>query len=376
MILGIDASRANVREKTGVEWYAWRIIQELKKIVPPEVRVILYSREPLEGTLAELPPAWESKIIKTPGSRLWTQYGLSFEMLRNRPDVLFVPAHVIPLIHPPTVMTVHDVGSERHPESYSFFQRLYHRWSTRYALRHARCVITPSRFTAQEICGIFGHPHCELQVIHLGINVSDQPQDSDVAGPPATVPRDPYVLHIGRLGYKKGTMDLIRAFEIVKEDRAHASLRLVLMGGVGHRYQEVEKAINNSSYREYIHRLGWLPEADKRRLLRSAHIFVFPSKYEGFGVPILEAAAYGVPVVARRVGSLPEIAGHDLVHWFGHAEQLSLVLKNALHDTDWHVYVKSEGPKHATRFSWRAAALRTWEVLQRSFSDQQSLYKR
>lgn len=365
MILGIDASRANVREKTGVEWYAWRIIQELKTIIPVEVRVVLYSRESLEGALAELPPSWESRIIRTPFNRLWTHLGLSWEMLRRKPDALFIPAHVIPLIHPATVMTLHDIGSIRFPEAYTWFDRWYHRWSTKYALRHAARIITPSRFTAQEIQDVFGRALHDMrghtiEVIHLGADASTQEEtlDADVR-----VPDGPYLVHIGRLERKKGTIDLIRAFEIIKEDEEHRALKLVLIGRIGKGSEEIDCAVRSSPYAGDILRLGWLPEPEKQRLLRGAHLFVFPSEYEGFGIPLLEASAAGVPIVARRVGSLVEIASPGLVRWFDEPEELPLVLKEALRDTDWHLYVKREGPRHATRFSWRAAAMRTWEVL-------------
>ncbi|MEK7532462.1 MAG: glycosyltransferase family 1 protein [Patescibacteria group bacterium] len=367
MILGIDASRANVTEKTGVEWYAWRIIQELKTIIPSDVRVILYSREPLAGALATIPQNWESRIIETPFNRLWTQWGLSWEMWRRPPDVLFIPAHVIPLLHPPTVTTVHDIASMRHPDAYSFFQRWYHTWSTRFALKHAVGLITPSRFTAQEVQDVFGDVlrntyARKIHVIHLGADASGG--NHKEAALSMKVPEDPYIVHIGRLERKKGTLDLIRAFEIVKEDSTYQTLKLVLIGRPGFGSEEIDQIIAVSPYASDMYRLGWLPESEKQSLLRRAHLFVFPSHYEGFGIPLLEAAAAGVPVVARRAGSLVEIASPELVRWFDESDELPLVLKEALRDAAWHLYVRQEGPRHATRFSWRTAAMRTWEVLQ------------
>lgn len=360
MKLGIDASRANVQKKTGVEWYAWRIIQELKVIIPADIAVVLYSREPLEGALGQLPENWKSVVIRTPGNRLWTQLGLSWEMWRRPTDVLFVPAHVIPLWHPKkTIATVHDVASKRYPASYSLFARWYHHISTLHIVKRAWSMLVPSRFTAHEIHEFFGRPKGGIQVVHLG-------SDATAAGreaPTIPVPEKPYLVHVGRLERKKGTVDLIRAFEILKEDPSHADLLLLLVGSAGHGFSEIEDMIHRSPYKDHIMRLGWLPEGNKQLLLKSAHMYVFPSQYEGFGVPLLEAAACGVPVVARRVGSLPEIAGHNLVRWYDQPHQLSSVLKDALSDTHWHFHVKTQGPRHATRFTWRASALRTWEVL-------------
>ena len=363
MTLGIDASRANVQKKTGVEWYAWRIIQELKIIIPADVQVVLYSREPLEGALATLPENWRSVVIKTPGSRFWTQLGLSWEMLHRPIDVLFVPAHVIPLWHPRrTIATVHDVASERYPKSYSLIARWYHHISTWHIIKRAWSILVPSRFTAQEIHEFFGRPKGDITVVHLGSDAIATVPDT----PTVPVPDNLYIVHVGRLERKKGTVDLIRAFEILKEDPAHRDLSLILIGSSGHGFAEIEQMITQSEYRDDIARLGWLPESNKQLLLRGAHMYVFPSQYEGFGVPLLEAAACGVPVVARRVGSLPEIAGHNLVRWYDQPHPLSSVLKEALLDKHWHFHVKTQGPRHATRFTWRASALRTWEVLRRA----------
>ena len=100
MVIGIDASRANSRKKTGVEWYAFHVIQGLKKVVNNDVHVVLYSREPLVGELAVLPKSWSSRVLSWKPGCLWTQIRLGWEMIRHSPDVLFVPAHVPPLIHP------------------------------------------------------------------------------------------------------------------------------------------------------------------------------------------------------------------------------------------------------------------------------------
>jgi len=96
MIIGIDASRANKIQKTGVEWYAYFVVEHLKKILPSEAQVVLYSDVPLQGRLGVLPPNWSSKVLHWPPKRLWTQVRLSYEMLVHTPDVLFIPAHVFP----------------------------------------------------------------------------------------------------------------------------------------------------------------------------------------------------------------------------------------------------------------------------------------
>ena len=143
MIIGIDASRANEEQKTGVGWYAWHVIQELKHLTTlplnhtttrQPLRVVLYTNKPLMGDLAVLPEGWSEKVLQWFPGRLWTQIRLSFEMLVNPPDVLFIPAHVFPIIHPKkTVMTVHDIAAIKFPESYNWFERWYSVWSAKFA---------------------------------------------------------------------------------------------------------------------------------------------------------------------------------------------------------------------------------------------------
>ncbi|MBI5731867.1 MAG: hypothetical protein HY982_00725 [Candidatus Magasanikbacteria bacterium] len=153
MLFLIDASRANNDKKTGVEWYAFFVIQELKKIIPPEARVILYTREPLKGQLAQLPSHWSEKVLRWPPRRLWTQIRLSWEIFKMKKQfgdanlALFVPAHVLPLVTPAKIfLTIHDLGGVRFPQGYSLFERWYARWTTCFALKRA-VVFSPSEFS-------------------------------------------------------------------------------------------------------------------------------------------------------------------------------------------------------------------------------------
>src|SRR3989338_7400368 len=170
MIIGIDASRANNEQKTGVGWYAYHLIQELKKTNSqfpiPNYRVVLYSDRPLEGELAHLPEHWESKVLRWPPKRLWTQMRLSWEMLVRPPDVLFIPAHVFPIIHPKkTVMTVHDVAAVRFPETYNWFELWYTIWSAKTALKKLWKIIVPSEFTKTELSAMSADKNSQNVVV-------------------------------------------------------------------------------------------------------------------------------------------------------------------------------------------------------------------
>ncbi|MBU0671059.1 glycosyltransferase, partial [Patescibacteria group bacterium] len=204
MKIGIDASRANQKNKTGTEWYSYNLIQELKKIIPENVKVVLYSKEPLENGLGILPQNWESKILNWPPKFLWTQIRLSLEMLKlwNRPKLLFIPAHTVPIFHPPkTILVAHDIGFEKMKELYgdkeigyqsnilkSFLKFLvklvtfgqygtseldYHRWAMKHGLREASKIITVSDFSKKEICEHYNIDPKNISVVYNGFSSNE-----------------------------------------------------------------------------------------------------------------------------------------------------------------------------------------------------------
>lgn len=372
MILGIDASRANHDQKTGVEWYAYHVIQELKHIIPDTDRVVLYSDEPLRGPLAELPSHWKSRVLSWPPRRLWTQVRMSWEMLRRPPDVLFVPAHVVPVIHPPkTVMTVHDVAARQFRESFSWFERWYSLASARYAVNRLWRVIVPSAFTRQELLDEAGRDlsmESNIVVVPLGYDTDfgkKQPTDrvTDVLRQHHIT--RPFFLCLGRLENKKNTANIIRAFDMLRSN-AETAYDLVLVGKPGYGYAEVEAALRNSRVQDHIRVLGWLPKDDVVSLMQAAKLFLFPTRYEGFGIPVLEAMAAGTPVIAARGSSVESMAG-DAVEYADDwsAEAIAAAMRRVIRDDSRARELSAAGQKHVQRFSWRETALGTWHALER-----------
>lgn len=334
MVIGIDASRANLENKTGVEVYSYFLIQELKKIIGAPHKVILYSREPLRGELGDLPPGWEWRQVKSPvfipfrGKKpyLWTQLGLSFEMLVRPPDVLFVPSHALPLIHPKnSVVTIHDLGFLRFPESYHPLARAYCHFAAKFAVRHAKKIIAISEFTKKELVEIYGADPQKISVIPLAYdswrfqaNLDEEKKkqvlEKYFRDPKLQIhpnaPNMPYIFYVGRLEKKKNLVTLIRAFEILTHNLQPTTYNLVLAGSPAYGFPEIQQAINKSSIRDRISVLNYVPSEDLPYLMSGAAVFVFPSLYEGFGIPVLEAQACGTPVVASDIPALREIACH------------------------------------------------------------------
>ncbi|OGH80130.1 MAG: hypothetical protein A3C10_03065 [Candidatus Magasanikbacteria bacterium RIFCSPHIGHO2_02_FULL_48_18] len=380
MILGIDASRANHDQKTGVEWYAFFLIEEMKKLTGayPNLRVVLYADQPLRGSLARMPQHWTQKVLSWPPRRLWTQFRLSWEMLLHPPDVLFIPAHVFPIIHPKkTVMTVHDVAAFRFPKAYSWFERWYSIWSASYAARRLWKVIVPSFFSKKELLALLTAGNRPDAVYDSErIMVIPHGYDPAYGAPvsPAAIDATrkkfgiggPFLLAIGRLEYKKNTAILIHAFENIKQRGGERvqNLALVLAGKPGVGYETIASIREASPYRKDIIETGWISNLDARCLMKVADVFVFPSLYEGFGMPVLEAFASGTPAVVSKGNSLEEVGGSAALYADPtDLKQVEEALFRLVTDSHLREEYAQKGLSRVRKFSWRSSAEKTVDVL-------------
>lgn len=391
MIIGIDASRANRVEKTGTEWYSFHIIRALVD-QHPEVRFWLYTKEPLRPPLDRLTGARvENRVLRWRGI-LWSQLRLSLEMLLRPPEVLFVPAHTIPLIHPrATVTTCHDIGFERHPDLYGrrpigsahrlvqWFLNLlirlvtlgrygnseldYHRWSMRLAVRQAAAIITVSAFTARELTAWYHISSAKITVIPHGF-------DQTEVYPP--VPRlrlaenygltRPYLLYVGRLERKKNTEGLLAAYRQLLKDPVDRP-DLVLVGQLSEGKGDILKLIRDLPAGR-VRRLPWLTPPNLSAVMSQALAFVFPSLYEGFGLPVLTAFAHGVPVVCSKTSSLPEVADEAavLVNPLDPAE-IAKGIREVLDQPGLRARLIARGLERVRAFRWETAAEQTFRLL-------------
>ncbi len=366
MILGIDASRANREQKTGVEWYAFFIIQELKKIVPVDWEVRLYCDEPLKGDLATLPVNWKEKVLYWPPKRLWTQVRLSWEMITNTPDILFVPAHVQPYIHPKkTVLTVHDVAAKATPGAYNKFEKWYSLWTAEEALQKVPAVIVPTQAVKDDLLQLFpkingGH----VQVVHHGINpifLTEAGFNTNAEILHKNNIQKPFIIAVGRIEHKKDSVGLIKAFERAIEMGYKGSL--VLVGKPGFGYHDVESVIKKSAVKNYIFIIPWLESVDLVALMRQADALAFPSLAEGFGLPILEAMTLGVPVIASDLPVLHEVGGSATKYVpVGDTEQLAGAIIEVTQPVNQARY-RLLGRERAQNFSWEKSARKTWEII-------------
>jgi len=372
MKIGIDASRANRDNKTGTEWYSWHLIQEFKKIASPEDKIFLYTNIPLKGELGQCPDNFVEKILRWPPKYLWTQLRFWWELLVSPPNVLFVPAHTIPFLPIPrrckVVVTVHDVGFRRFPELYKPIQVWYHELTMKKIKRRADTILTISEFSKNEIMKYYGVPAEKIKISYLGYDQEkyNTRQDLDANSLQAMLGRygisSPYVLYVGRLEKKKNIGNIVSAFANVKDKLP--DLKLVLAGNSGNQFEAIKGIITKQKLEREIILPGYIGSADLPMLIRGAAIFLFPTLYEGFGLPILEAMACGTPVITSDMEPHREVAGGGAA--LVDPQQvpaLAAKILEILENNDYRQRLTVAGKQRAAEFSWQKTALATWAIL-------------
>ena len=384
MRIGIDASRAVRPEQTGTETYSFYLIRALLR-VRREHHIILYSPQELPTEMLPETSALETNSTRTSSSgaeavrwtvriipfpRLWTHVRLNWELRRHPPDLLFIPAHVMPIACPvPTVVTAHDLGYLYYPETHRAFDRWYLHWSTCRHVHLAACIIADSQATRQDLARHYGADLSRVRVIYPGYDETlhrvEDPQIIAASRARYHIQGD-YLLYLGTLQPRKNLPRLIEAFaraNLPWSPSERRGFQLVLAGKKGWDYDTLLRLVNRLGLQDRVIFPGYIAPEDKAALLSGAKALVFPSLYEGFGIPILEAMVCGVPVLTSHVSSLPEVAGDAAVLVDPlDIDSIAAGLRQVVHQPDLRRALVERGYCQAERFSWQNAARQLWEV--------------
>ncbi len=371
MLIGIDASRAVAARRTGTERYSFELIRAL--IGPgSEHRFQLYTNGSAHVPGISETPGTSIRAIPFP--RLWTHVRLSAEMLIRPPDVLFVPAHVLPLFHPRrSVVTIHDLGYLRYPEAHREADRWYLDRSTRWNAAQATLVLADSQATKEDLAQAYGVAAAKVRVVYLGRDES-LARVADPAGLTAVQARygitGPYLLYVGTLQPRKNLARLIEAFARLvgappaPQDWGRGGLQLVLAGKKGWLYDDLFAQVDRLGLAGRVLFPGYVADPDLPALLSGALAFVFPSLYEGFGLPVLEAGACGVPVITSTTSSLPEVAGDAaLLVDPQDVDAIAAAMQRLVSDDALRAELSRRGLENVKRFSWEKCARETLAVL-------------
>jgi glycosyltransferase involved in cell wall biosynthesis len=364
MHVGIDASRLSVAARTGTERYSLEVVGALSQID----RLTPYTLY-CNGLPASLPPVGTNvRLRNLPFPRLWTHARLSWEMHHHPPDVLFVPAHVVPLRFPPRcVVTVHDLGYLHFPHAHTALRRIELHLSTMWSARVATHIIAVSQATRDDLVAHYGIAPQKITVVHHGVAPHFRPI-LDATARAAVRERygmtGRYLLYVGTLQPRKNLVRLIEAFAQAVQDGGMDDVTLVIAGKRGWLTAAIEQRAAEQAVAGRVHLSGYVDDGDLPALLSGALAFVFPSLYEGFGMPVLEAMACGTPVLTSTTTSLPEVAGQAALLVPPHdTAALAAALVRLASDTALRESLRERGQERAALFSWKRCAEQTRAVL-------------
>lgn len=358
MIIGIDASALTLPNPTGVQRYTEAIISALLK-EGTEHTFRLYSPKPLPEPFTS-----HQVIIKSP--RFWTQIRLPLELLLHKPDVFFQPSYMLPPYCPvPSVVTVHDLGWIKFSKAYSQSQVRLEKIGINRILSSKCQIIVPSESAYKDCVSLLGIPAKRIHVISEAliklpnVKLNDYPeiekyQDKNV------------ILAVGRLEERKNTAVLVKAVTYLQSKVENETLTLVLVGQPGFGGEEIYAEIAKARQKRV--EVILVKDADDSKLsawFSVAKVLVYPSLYEGFGLPILQAFAANIPVIATQVSSIPEVGG-DAVQYVKDVkseEELAIAINSVIFDQEKSKKLIIAGKEQLKKFSWEIAAKETLKVL-------------
>jgi glycosyltransferase involved in cell wall biosynthesis len=375
MLIGIDASRAFISQRTGTENYSYCLIKAFTRI-DKKNSYRLYTHGVTEEKIdVDLPPNFSVENISW--GRFWTQGGLALATIKNPPDILFIPAHTLPLLRElsrnktRTVVTIHDLGYEYLPNYYHIPNFLYLNKSTEWAVKWANALIAVSEATRIDL---INKMHCDSKkifVVHEGVDITKFKNQNSKIKKDFIFRKygigEKYILFVGTIQPRKNLERLIEAFSLVRKSFGNLDLELIIIGKPGWMYEPILVAPKKYGVEEYVRFLNFVPEEDLVLLYRYAQVFCLPSLFEGFGLPVLEAMASGCPVVVSDSSSLPEIVGDAGIH----VDTLSYIsiasgIKRILGNDTLRNSLIAKGRQRAREFTWEKTAKRTLAVFEKT----------
>ncbi|HVO43393.1 MAG TPA: glycosyltransferase family 1 protein [Aggregatilineales bacterium] len=361
MRIAIDASRTTVARRTGTENYALQLIRALLKANAGRANhaITLYFRDQPPTGLFEESAAVTERVIPIP--RLWTHVGFAAALWADRPDVTFVPAHTLPYLFPGRgVVTIHDLGYRFFPTAHPPSELRYLDATTRYSARRAARILADSRATQRDLTEQYGVDPAKIRVVYPGVEGLQRADQAHIAAVRRKygIPGD-YLLFLGTLQPRKNLGRLIDAFLSCNL----TGFSLVLAGKRGWLFEEAIPALRLDQ-RSRVIIPGYVADDDIAALYSGATAFTFPSLYEGFGFPVLEAMRCGTPVLCSTTSSLPELAGDaallvDPLDQDAIAAGIARLVSHPALRAD----LVTRGYQQTQRFTWARAAQETLEAL-------------
>lgn len=360
MRIGINAhllSGQTGYRRAGIHHYIFQLLQHLEPAEHGDGLVVLTGAHAPQLTnphLQVIKSAWptERRVVRI----AWEQLMWPLAAAQQHFDLLHSLAFVTPVLNTrPTVVTVYDLSFIHVPERFPTLQRTYLTTQARRSCQRASRVVTISESGRQDVHRLFGVPLERIDVVYPGVDERFHVQPDAAAALLRQEKNLPgrFILHVGTLQPRKNLPFLLDVFAQLHQDPAFADVRLVLAGGKGWFYEEIFSRVQALGLTEWVHFPGYVPDEELPQWYAAAACLVFPSAYEGFGMPIIEAMACGTPVIAVNTSSIPEAMGEaGLMVEGDDAAALLNHLRAVLSQPELAYTLREKGLVHAQRFSW------------------------
>jgi glycosyltransferase involved in cell wall biosynthesis len=361
--IGIDARKLH---DFGIGTYIRNLLHELARLDHESEFVILSRPEDRESVTA-LGENFRA-VVETAGNySIAEQVKIPLDLRREKVDLFHAPHYVLPpLVRCPSVVTIHDCIHLMFPQYLPNRRSLaYARASITLAAKRSTRILTGSESSKRDILRFVDVPPGKIDVIYHACDprFRSEPNEDDVARVRERFQlQDQFVLYAGNVKPHKNLERLIEAFNLVR-NRGLDNLKLILIGDDISKYSALRRAVHRHQLHKYVRFLGFLPLDTLAVLYRLASVFAFPSLYEGFGLPPLEAMASGTPVVTSNMSSLPEVTGDAAVQVDPYdASAIADGIYRVLTDDSLRNDLRRRGLDRATQFSWESSVRRVREI--------------
>ena len=363
MRIAIDARKLR---DYGIGTYVRNLLLHLARIDRATEYVVL-CREADREVVAELGANFRAVPEGAPGYSVREQIAVPLDLRREAVDLFHAPHYVLPPLTPcKSVVTIHDCIHLRFPQYSRRIGYAYARASLWMATHRSNRILTVSEASKRDILDYFHVPPAKIDVIYNGIDehFSTPPPDEDVARVRERYQLDdPFILYAGNIKPHKNLERTIEAFHLLRKVGGFDQVKLVIIGDEIAKYAALRHAVHRHKLHKYVRFFGFVPNRTLAILYRLSAVFVFPSLYEGFGLPPLEAMASGTPVITSNVSSLPEVAD-DAALLVDPLQPAAIAdaMRRVLTDSQLRKDLSARGLARARQFSWERSIRRVHEI--------------
>ncbi len=397
--IGIDIRVLAQGTRTGIEEYLLNLLPSLLTMDPNIQYKLFYNglrKVKLDYSWLDLPNV-ELKAFKYPNRVLDTCSQLfnwpKIDKFLGEVDVFFSP-HFLPIAvskNCKRMITFHDLSFKQYPQFFSTSRRIWHFLTfPKLQAKRADKILADSFSTKEDLVDVYNIDPRKIEVVHLGIKHNFKPISKENPKIKQVIRKynlpENFILYFGTIEPRKNLISLIKAFELLKRKSLGSSLettwkgfegvvkgkqknkfddlKLVIAGSKGWIYKQIFKKVKSSVFKQDIIFTGFIEDEDKPYLYNSANAFIYPSFFEGFGFPPLEAMACGVPTIVSNTSSLPEVVGKGAIMVDPYKiEELSYVIGKVLEDKELRGDLISKGLKRAKQFDWNNTAKNILDVV-------------